>query len=113
MSDLAKQLACDPDWPAPKRNPVFYSMSQYERIERLSTSNWPDLNWSNEWVAFFEEEDFDRQIAVDARSGKLQKAFGLDEMDSIEEIETKPRAKAYLRSIKDRHQGNEGLQPLP
>ena len=111
--DYHKRLATDENWPAPKRNSVFYSISQGERIERLSESGWPDFDWSNQWVSFFEEENYDRQIAVDARSGILQEAFGLDEMESIEDIETKPRAKAYLRSIKDRHKGNEGLQPLP
>ena len=99
MIDPAKELMADPNWPAPKRNSVFYSMSQGERIQRLANSEWPNLDFSNEWVMFFDEEPFDRQIAIDARSGALQEAFGLDEMETIEDVETE--AKAYLRMIKE------------
>lgn len=92
MIDSAKKLAANPNWPAPKRNSVFYSMSQGERIQRLADSEWPDLDFSNEWVMFSDEEPFDRQIDVDARSGVLQEAFGLDEMDTIEDVETETDA---------------------
>lgn len=81
MTDYHKRLATDENWPAPKRNSVFYSMGQKERIERLSKSNWPDMNLDNQWIAFFENDSFDDQIAVDARSGILQKAFGVDEIN--------------------------------
>ena len=73
-----KCLVSDPNWPAPKRNSVFYSMSQKERISLLSQSSWPNLNWSSEWVKISSEDSFDRQIAVDSRSQALQKAFGID-----------------------------------
>ena len=82
MTDYAKDLATNSNWPAPKRNSVFYSMSQRERINSLSASSWPNLDWGG-WVALFEDNGFDRQIAADARSGKFQRAFGLDEMDPI------------------------------
>jgi hypothetical protein len=57
------------------RRSVFYTMSQDERIGRLQTSNWPDLDWSDHWVTLTFYEDFDRSIVMDARSGKLQIAF--------------------------------------
>lgn len=59
------------------RRSVFYTMSQDERIGRLQVSNWPNLNWQNKWVTLTSSDDFDRSIAMDARSGKLQEAFGI------------------------------------
>lgn len=50
-------------------------MAHFERIKRLQTSNWPELDWSNDWVMLTRYKDFDRSIAMDARSGKLQSVF--------------------------------------
>ena len=59
------------------RRSVFYTMSQDERIGRLQVSNWPNFNWKNKWVTLTTSDDFDRSIAMDARSGKLQKAYDI------------------------------------
>jgi len=97
MTDYAKSHVSQDNWPAPKRSSFVYSMSQKERIEALASSGWPNFDWSNEWVAFFEQEDFDRQIDVDARSGKLQEAFNIR---TAADLQTKEDGKAYLKKLK-------------
>lgn len=90
------------------RTSVFYTMSQAERRGRLKCSSWPDLDWENEWVMLTTSDDFDRAIAMDSRSGKLQEAFGLpyggpydvETKDGIR-LEDEEDAEEYLRQIKE------------
>lgn len=103
MSDLHKQLVTRNDWPAPKRNSVFYSMNQKERISALGISDWPDLDWDDQWIALFEDEPYDRQIAVDARSGALQEAFNITHL-------TSDNAEDYLRSVVASARQGEGIE---
>lgn len=99
MTDCAKSIVSNENWPAPKRSSFVYSMSQKERIRALAASRWPNLDWSNEWIHLFEQEVFDRQIAVDARSGMLQEAFNVRTFDDVKNEED---GKAYLKKIASR-----------
>lgn len=99
MTDYAKSIVRQDSWPAPKRSSFIYSMSQKERIEALAASGWPKFDWSNEWVALFEQKDFDRQMSVDARSGVLQEAFNIR---TAADIQNKEDGKAYLKKLKTR-----------
>lgn len=71
------------------RRSVFYTMSQAERRGRLKVSSWPNLDWENEWVMLTTFDEFDRSIAMDARSGKLQEALEIPYNGpyDVEEIE--------------------------
>lgn len=100
------------------RRSVFYTMSQAERRGRLHCSKWPDLDWSNDWVMLSTFDDFDRSIAMDARSGKLQEVFDIpyggpydvetprttsEDRIRLQDAETKEEAMKYLRQVKERN----------
>ena len=102
------------------RNSVFYTMGQAERRGRLKCSSWPNLDWSNQWIHFFEQDEFDRMIAMDARSGKLQKALGIYDHASVRIVaETEVRnqdvideasAEEYVRQIRERGEAKKALR---
>ena len=73
MTDYAKELATDPNWPAPNRSSVFYVKDQKYRVKAL----FEDF----EIIFVAEYKEFDRQIDMDAKRGFLQEAFGFDEIN--------------------------------
>ena len=95
------------------RRSVFYTMSQAERRGRLKVSSWPDLDWESEWICLIEFDDFDRLIAMDARSGKLQEAFDIPYNGpyDVEAPRTTPEGRMRIQDIQD--EDDAGGLPSP